>query len=320
MDRNGTAPSGNIYFDSTLLSICVTAMLCNLLTLFAILGIPALRREQNIFTFNLALSDLTQAVALTCQVGDVQNGTFTPIIGDLQAPAMIMSIFSTLAIAFQRFVVIRLDPFGSRNLVTAPRSVAACVIVWFIVLFGYIVIPELIETSGDLVSTEIAPVASVTFIFLLITTLCYVVIYKQVATVSLQVGLPSDVKAMRADQNRRILLTFGLVVGTTFVAWAMTPCVLLIVFFAPHLISKYFRPLVDASLILLALNLVGNPTIYWFRLVEFRQQLLRCFRKKEKRSGSAMHKTSKEETGNNKAASVTETTAIGRSSNFANNI
>ncbi|XP_071490991.1 uncharacterized protein [Diadema antillarum] len=109
-----------------------------------------------------------------------------------------MSIFSTLAIAFQRFVVIRLDPFGNRNLVTAPRSMAVCVIIWFIVLFGY-----------------------------------------TVTRVSLQVGLPSDVQARCADQNRKILLTFGLVVGTTFVAWAMFPCVLLIVSFAPHL--NYFE-------------------------------------------------------------------------------
>ncbi|XP_072172504.1 sphingosine 1-phosphate receptor 2-like [Diadema setosum] len=320
MDRNDTAPSGNIYFESTLLAICATAMLCNLLTLFAILGIPALRREQNIFTFNLALSDLVQAVSLIGQVANVQSGTVTPIIGDLQAPAIIMSIFSTLAIAFQRFVVIRLDPFGNRKIITATRSIAACVIVWFIVLFGYIAIPELIETNADLVSFEIVPVASVTFVFLLFTTLCYVVIYQQVEKVSLQVELPSDVKARRADQNRKILLTFGLVVGTTFVAWAMFPCVLLMVFVAPHLASKYFRPLVDASLILLALNLVVNPTIYWFRLVEFRQQLLRCFRKRGERGGSVLHKTSRDHTRKNQAASVTETTAVGRSLDIANNI
>ncbi|XP_072172586.1 uncharacterized protein [Diadema setosum] len=279
MNDSSTAPTGNIYFDSVLLTICSTAALCNLFTLFAILGIPALRREQNIFTFNLALSDLAQAVSLIGQVGDVQNGTRTPIVGALQAPAMIMSIFSTLAIAFHRLVVIRLDPFGNRHLVTASRSVTVCMIAWFVVLFGYIALPELLENNAGLVFSGILPVSTVTFVFLLITTLSYVVIYQQVATVSKQVGLSSEAQARRAEQNKRILLTFGLVIGTTFAAWSLTPCVILIVFFAPHLVSKYFRPLLDASLILLSLNSVVNPLIYWFRLKEFRQQLLRCFRR-----------------------------------------
>lgn len=42
----------------------------------------------------------------------------------------ICGITSTLAVAFHRFIILRFDPFNKRNLVTGPRLIATCILLW----------------------------------------------------------------------------------------------------------------------------------------------------------------------------------------------
>ena len=64
----------------------------------------------------------------------LENGSWTT---SLFTAGLVLSILSTLAIAIERFIVLRFDALGNRHIVTARRSIAICVIGWIVVPSTY---------------------------------------------------------------------------------------------------------------------------------------------------------------------------------------
>ncbi|XP_071498666.1 uncharacterized protein [Diadema antillarum] len=249
-------------------------LLGNFLTLFALLAIPALRKSQNIFIFSLALSDFIVAFCSANLLLDSLLYTFTLYVEAMLYPAMMLSLLSTLAIAVHRFLVLRLDPFGNRRLVTARRSIAVCILLWTVVIASFNLLFRYVDNI--MASLGLMPLVNTCSLFL--ATFCYLAIYIRIASISQGIGLSDISLKRRAKRQLKVLVTFGMVIGSTFVCWVLWLVIMLSSYYAPQLYGPWFLPLLEVSMLLLSLNGVLNPVMYWLRLTEFRSQLTKCFR------------------------------------------
>ena len=178
--------------------------------------------------------------------------------------SFLVSPLSVLLVAVYQLINIRIDPFGSRGIITTPRCFGACGATWVIALC-----PAVLSAYFPNAEVRVTLFALFTAIVVITTGICYVLISRSI-TQSL-VG-ESDRQA-RHKENRKVLRTFGLVYGSTFVSWLIT---ILLVATRSGLGASgcLFVLLFAPEVMVTTLNWYSNTIIYWWRLKEFRAVLL----------------------------------------------
>ncbi|XP_030845725.1 C3a anaphylatoxin chemotactic receptor-like [Strongylocentrotus purpuratus] len=274
-----TEPLRTYLYHTAMLVFSSTGALINFATVCAILLSKALRKEQNIFTFNLALADCISAIALFINnfygfpeiPFQLENGSW---IQPLFTAGLFLSILSTLAIAFERFIILRYDALGHRHIVTAKRSIAICVIGWIVVPSTYFIIHGFNRHASNILVNVVSPCAILAC--LTITALCYILIYKKIASIS-DIVLNDAALQRRAKNSKKILVTFALVVASTTACWVIMCCVLLVEIYGALEETLWFIVLADVGNVLVSINGILNPVIIWLRLTVFRNKLDACF-------------------------------------------
>eukprot|EP00057_Strongylocentrotus_purpuratus_P003302 XP_003726374.1 PREDICTED: P2Y purinoceptor 1 isoform X1 [Strongylocentrotus purpuratus] len=240
----------------------VVGVSVNAFTLFIIIYNSKLRHQRNIFTFNLALADF---VAATCEIlrATLISGVLIDCTQVIFHSAILVSVLSVLAVACYRFIGIAFDPFGSRNLVTTPRCIVGSVLMWVVMTFPLMLLfycstvyrPVLFTMMPIIILSSLA-----------ITAFCYCMTYRDIANASgkQSVGGAEQIKG-RVKENRKVLLTFAVITLTSSVCW-IVHCFHDIL----QIYSIYYINIDAVSNILVALNFVIDPVIYWWRLDEFR--------------------------------------------------
>ncbi|XP_063964348.1 adrenocorticotropic hormone receptor-like [Lytechinus pictus] len=282
-------PLRTYIYHAAMLVFSSLGTLSNLATVCAILLNKALRKEQHIFTFNMALADCISAVSMFIfNLYEIPEDLFEigedSWIESLGTTGLLISILSTLAIAFERLIILRIDALGSRRIVTARRSIAVCVVVWIVVPVIYFLIlgfnlfnSPISEALGNVVFSCIILSS------LLITAICYILIYKNITTISENVGLNDAALQRRAKNSKKVLVTFALVVASTSVCWIIMCCIvfvdyiLYVYYHQDHRETLWFLVLFEIANVLIIINAILNPVIIWLRLTDFRAQLRACF-------------------------------------------
>ena len=202
-----------------------------------------------------------------------QLGSWTT---SLFAAGLVLSILSTLAIAIERFFVLRFDALGNRHIVTANRSIAICVIGWIVVPSTYFFVYGFNRYASVILVDVVTPCAILACLG--ITALCYILIYRKVASISDNIVLNDAALQRRAKNSKKILVTFALVVASTTVCWVIICWVLLVENYgAFDRELLWFFVLADVGNVLVSINSILNPVIIWLRLTVFRNQLRAYF-------------------------------------------
>ena len=166
------------------------------------------------------------------------------------------SAFSSLLVAVYQFVSIRLDPFGTRHIITTPRCVVACLVSW--ILSGVLSVLNLF----------IYVICCVVFgSVLIITCTSYILIYRAVSKVPCADNVQMR---QRKAENKRLLRTFGLILGTSMACWLLVMAYVIGIAFGYR--NSCFSFGVEFSI---AINWCWNSLIYWWRLEEFRSVVCR---------------------------------------------
>ena len=195
--------------------------------------------------------------------------------------AMTTSILSTLAVAFHRLILIRLSPFNCKRVVTAPRCIAVSVSIWLVVFAVFLVF--LFSDKYYVFVNFIQPILNLSAIT--VCGICYIIIYITLKNSTRDLRLSSDAHLRRVAQNKRVLCTFALVVGSNFACLSVYCAWHIIVHIAPHVVILWYDPLTFVpwakvmgyvAWFLVNINAVINPIIYWTRLSDFRRILLSC--------------------------------------------
>ena len=188
---------------------------------------------------------------------------------------LIMSILSTLAIAVHRFIIVRFDPLGNRKIVTPCRSISVCVIGWVIVATVYTVAFYL--EGEDPVISRIGSTVAI-WVCLVITLLCYGFVYCRIACASWYSARLEALTQGGIGVHKRILFTFSLVFGSTFICWIPISLILLLEGLGVWEDEEWVSIFSDVAFNLLCLIQVINPILYWTGLTAFRNQLCCCGR------------------------------------------
>ena len=185
--------------------------------------------------------------------------TFTSII----FMCIYESIISTLLVAVYMFVSIRLDPFGTRNIITTPRCVATCVGTWvFSGSLAVLCFKDLIDLSYNLVNSVVLGLV------LTNTSACYMLIYYGVS----KIPCTDNVQLLqRKAENKKVLRTFGLILGTSVACWLLP-----LVYWIMRANNRYDVCMRLGTYLMIAINWCANSLIYWWRLKEFRSVFTCC--------------------------------------------
>nr|XP_054767012.1 substance-P receptor-like [Lytechinus pictus]XP_054767013.1 substance-P receptor-like [Lytechinus pictus] len=277
------------------------AILLNGATLIAIIASKNLRRAQNIFTFNIALGDFVASAVVAVQRwldywADINHAILTRILG----AAMMVSILSTLAVAIHRFIIIRLDPFQNRGLVTNTRCIISCVFIWAAVFAVYL---GTFLLNDRLFFYFISPIMLLCAIG--ICAIVYAFVYITISGSTRGIGLTSDAYLLRVKKNQKVLCTFVLVVCSNLVCWVLMCFSLLCLSNRPRFIYQYypqygrygtanwFYNVYYIAWWLVNVNAVVNPIIYWTRLSDFRRLLFGCCGRRKDQESSPVTENSK---------------------------
>ena len=195
--------------------------------------------------------------------------------------AITTSILSTLAVAFHRLILIRLSPFNCKRVVTAPRCIAVSVSIWLVVFALYL--GNLLLNDKYVFFNFVQSIINLSAIT--VCGICYIIIYSTLNNSTRDLRLSSHAHLRRVAQNKRVLCTFVLVVGSNIACWSLYCSWHLIGHIAPHILVQNYDPLTFApwanvmgyiAWFLVNINAVINPIIYWTRLSDFRRILLSC--------------------------------------------
>ena len=175
---------------------------------------------------------------------------------------MYESIISPLLVAFYQLLHVRVDPFGTRHIITTPRCIAVCVFSW--VICGGMVVVYRFYTHYTFDTIYIAMMGS----SLAITCACYILIYYGVTKMPCNDNI--QIRQKKAG-NKRILRTFGLILGTS-VACRIIPLIHSI-----NVMNDHYNSCLELGAFLMTvINCSANSLIYWWRLKEFRSAFSLC--------------------------------------------
>nr|XP_054765790.1 G-protein coupled receptor 12-like [Lytechinus pictus] len=271
---------------SVLVSLHGISVGMNAATVAAIIASKRLRKTQNIFTCNIAIVDcITSALTIIAILLSYLRDINISILHLGSRAVVITGIFSALAVAIHRFIIIRFDPFNKRNLVTAPRCVVASIAFWLVPLGTFTAIKLFNKDERVELETLILPIVSI--VSHAICTVCYVTVYWTILNAAHEVGLSNRMLLQRIKQNKKVLITFALVVGTNIACSLPLSLSFFISYVRPDWVFNFntfklnssFRAFANVARGLLGLNGILNPIMYWTRLTDFRNLINCCTRK-----------------------------------------
>ena len=173
-------------------------------------------------------------------------------------------------VAVYQFITIRVDPFGSRHLITTPRCIGACVMSWALPFIFFLAIRAQDKNAENYLMIFLS-LEGLKLLLIGVTGIIYALVYHSVTKSA------SKNPAMRERQgeNKRLLRTFWFIYGTTFVVFVAGCSVSLSSLNSPPDQVGCFNMLGST---LIELNALCNVLIYWLRLKEFRSLIPKCRR------------------------------------------
>ena len=263
-------------------SACSLAVILNIIVIICIVSSPARRIKKNTFVTNLALSDIMSSLILLNFLFLDANQHFAPIFNSL----LVASVLNILAVSVDCSIAIKWAPLKYDFIVTAPRCFLACVFIW-IVSFSIYLPPRFVLHTDlyYLVSYVSSPIFILALLF--ITTANYSAVFRQISSFDLT-AFDRKQTRLRKKQNRDILATFALILGSSFICW-LPMCVCLLIEYFESDLPEYFNAYISSlSFSLVSVNLALDPAIFIWRL--WRRQniwiLSACFKRSTNPSNS----------------------------------
>ena len=233
------------------ISTCIISIILNVI----VLGLSAfslkLRSKKNAFVINLALTDTFSAFVLIGYLFLDTLWLLEPIFYSL----LVASVLNILAVALDRSIALKWAPLRYDLLVTRQRRLIACALIWILSFSIYLPASALLDSHvhfilGNLVS----PVIVLTL--LMITTITYILVFRPHGVTI----LGQQQAGIRQKQSRNIMVTFALILGSSFLCWLpMCVCLPLEYLYEDYLEYKVIDDISYFSFALVSVNLVLNP-------------------------------------------------------------
>ena len=246
----------SMFFTILMVSTCLVAILLNIRVLIMIAMTSHLRNKRFAFVSNLALTDLCVGLVLIA---------FTlfhlKCLEVFEAALLLASVLNIFAVSVDRSIALKWYPLQYDIKVTAPRCLMVCVGIWIVSFSIFIPIYHYFGFENVITNYAAPPVI---LGLLLITAINYTAVFHSVSSKNVAI-LGKKQLAIRQKQSRSILITFSLILGSSFVCW-LPMCLFLVVQFASNNATQLITSMIQYSLVLVASNSALNPAIFLWRL------------------------------------------------------
>ena len=172
---------------------------------------------------------------------------------------------SIFLVAVDQLLLFKFDPFDVKNILTKSRRIIICIFTWVITI------------SISVPTIDYGFVAQqkerffLCFLSVVFTGFCYCLVYKTIATTPLDANRRGQER--RKENIKQVLRTYGLVLGTTFILFALPDTI----FFIYQDVGEALPACLSVGwVIMVTANSMANSAIYWWRLREFRTIFSRC--------------------------------------------
>ena len=181
----------------------------------------------------------------------------------LNYPVDFTSFLNILLAAIYQLINIRVDPFGTLNIITTPRIIGVCILTW---VLPFVIVCPL--TWGSFSYKSYIVFTEIQFGVLLLTGLCYILLYRAVSRDPSGINLSEQ----RKQENKTIFRTISLVYLTTLVPRS--------VHFISYMIFTYhgYVCLTVAASVAFYMSAILNTLVYWWRQKDFRSVIAKCRR------------------------------------------
>ncbi|XP_038071729.1 neuropeptides capa receptor-like [Patiria miniata] len=258
----------------------------NLLVLVVFACTSRLRMKYYGFLINLTLADLFYAVmanAFTWGGPDYSDILFSIFIS-----GYFVGIWTILAEGINRYLLVSfVDTARYDVLVTRNRLVAVCVLIWVVSVAVHILLAVLPDSDFESLFDGVIKPLTV-FVFWLITAGLYIVVFRKIkayyttrlaSSPPLQTSCRKDQVRTRVRQTRRLLVTFTLILITSFICW-MPFSVMQVVSYL-HRDLEYQNAVFWITGTVYCLAPIINPWIYWMLVPGFREGARQVFCNRE---------------------------------------
>ncbi|XP_038064884.1 beta-4C adrenergic receptor-like [Patiria miniata] len=264
--------------NTALLVVCVAAIVSNILAVVLFASTKQLRIKYYGFAFNLVLGDIAAPTFIFLHKVTVYFQV--PVVQSLVRTSLCAVELSILAIAVNRLLALTITPPARYDaMVTRGRMLAACLLIWVISAALYV---PTTQVHTPLVTRMLRP--SIALVILLITAVFYCAVFRQIARYTPPLASTTGVRAddavarARLSQTRRLMITFAIILVTCFACW-IPYCIANFMLYVsrkrysvqPQSLKVFYQ----LSVLLLMLNSLINPFIYWWRIREFRDGMYR---------------------------------------------
>ncbi|XP_033119200.1 sphingosine 1-phosphate receptor 1-like [Anneissia japonica] len=270
-------PTGATLFSIYFVLICICSIVENVIILTAIIRVKRLHKRRNILIFNLAVTDLMAGVIYPCST--FLNTVYMESIGFIIG---IVSVFTILAIATERFLKIVVFPKRSNSYIGTTRQlVGASIFAWVIPLVIIFPLSLYDDTLHIVISLTLGPLCI--FVVMTAISVLYFAIY---------IKIRSHDKRMQTNLNRtenysltklvlKAYVVIVVVYAICWLPWAIESFRIIyttyydIIDEKSHCIASTLAFFIGVAMVLL--NSAVNPIIYWLRLPDFRKGIPELF-------------------------------------------
>ncbi|XP_038073716.1 C-C chemokine receptor type 5-like [Patiria miniata] len=264
----------------------------NLLVLVVFACTSRLRMKYYGFLINLTLADLFYAVmAIAFTWGGSE------ILFSIFFSGYFVGVWTILAEGINRYLAVScVDTARYDVLVTRNRLVVVCVLIWIVSLTIQIV-PEFVPHSpGEALFEGVIKPLTV-FVFWLITAGLYIVVFRKIkgytaplaSSPPLQTSCIEDQVRTRVRQTRRLLVTFTLILITSFICWMPFSVMQMVNYH--HRDFEYEDAVFWITGMVYCLAPMINPWIYWMLVPGFKEGSRQMFWRRFNREVPAVYET-----------------------------
>ncbi|XP_038071727.1 histamine H2 receptor-like [Patiria miniata] len=265
-----------------LTGIAAVATVENLLVLVVFACTSRLRMKYYGFLINLTLADLFYAVMAIAFTWGGSEILFSIFIS-----GYFVGVWTILAEGINRYLAVSfVDTARYDVLVTRNRLVAVCVLIWVVSVAIHVLLAIL--PDSDFESNFDGVIKPVTvFVFWLITAVLYIVVFRKIkgyttrleSSPSLETSCIEEQVSTRVRQTRRLLVTFTLILITSFICWMPLSVMNMVAHI--HRDLEYQNAVFWLTGTVYCVAPMINPWIYWMLVPGFRegsrQMFCRCF-------------------------------------------
>ncbi|KAJ8043134.1 hypothetical protein HOLleu_10097 [Holothuria leucospilota] len=249
--------------------LCGVGFVANILVLLLQLKLKTFKKTQFVFAFTLTATDVIVCPATFMQTYYYRLTILSvPLIYHaINFATSVMSCFVIIAVAFDRYLALCACPLKYKLVVNLRRYtiviIAMCV---FSAGYGYY--------FSWYFSLDHPSIGLRTFIvstsLIGITIIIYIFVFFSFARSHEKLSLPKAMKNVRIRQTRRLMLAFGLILGTNIICNLPQPFFGLYIFFQPIGQGyQIYKHIIISNWLynLQCFNYTLNPIIYWWQVL-----------------------------------------------------